>query len=439
MYEPRDSAQEIVSSTTSPISQILNRFSIFHFCCAGFRHPPVFPSGDSVNVLKYTHGNYYIKVGRFGALSDRSLFSNLIGHNNIEKDCKTVVAIGVKGSRRLVHKDLEPQHPKLFHQKSVLSIILLTLAMGPKSQHASLSSPSSMNSWKLLGFIGVVVFVPWAFYWGSRHGSQSHSRVHVPTGDEIKAIFRFSHEIGQSELPQTSSTQLNVDPLKFQQQAIEGHSVLAPKPPKSSSAGNRTKLPVMGPIPTAGSVPLYGTQHHGDGDAIFALACNYPKNFYQRFVGSLRKSGYKDDVVLAVSPPSKMKPGVERYIQETNVVAYAFEVDCMGVDNCKLKDDFLGYPDPRPYRTFANIRYALYEYWLVYYTDRSYILILDFRDTFFQLDPFLTFGPYSQRVPGKYDLQLYAENYKVQSVSLQFLLTLNILFAAGEKYWFVQV
>ena len=85
----------------------------------------------------------------------------------------------------------------------------------------------------------------------------------------------------------------------------------------------------------------------------------------------------------------------------------------MGIDNCKLKDDFLGYPDPRPYRTFANIRYALYEYWLRHYGDTSYILILDFRDTFFQLDPFLSFGPIATRKPGKYDLQLYAENYKV--------------------------
>lgn len=123
---------------------------------------------------------------------------------------------------------------------------------------------------------------------------------------------------------------------------------------------------------------------HQGGDAIFALACNYPKNSYQRFVGSLRKYGYNGDIVLAVSPPEKMKTGVEEYVKETGVVAYGFEVDCAGADNCKLKDEFLGYPDPRPFRTFANIRYALYEYWLRHYTAQSYVLILDFRDTFFQ-------------------------------------------------------
>lgn len=174
------------------------------------------------------------------------------------------------------------------------------------------------------------------------------------------------------------------------------------------------RLPVLGPVPTSGAVPLFNKKHTG-GDAVFALACNYPKNFYERFVGSLRKSGFEGDIVLAVSPEKKMKPGVKQYIQKTNVIAYGFEVDCIGKDNCKLLDEFLGYPDPRPHRTFANIRYALYEYWLRHYSEKSYILILDFRDTFFQLNPFEKMGPIETRVP-KYDLRLYAENHKVKTI-----------------------
>jgi hypothetical protein len=50
-----------------------------------------------------------------------------------------------------------------------------------------------------------------------------------------------------------------------------------------------------------------------------------------------------------------------------------------------------------------------------YYSQQSYVLILDFRDTFFQLDPFSIFGPIEQRVP-KFDLQLYAENWNVKSI-----------------------
>jgi hypothetical protein len=93
------------------------------------------------------------------------------------------------------------------------------------------------------------------------------------------------------------------------------------------------------------------------------------------------------------------------------------QTNCEGPDNCKLKDEFLGYPDPRPHRTFANIRYALYEYWLRHYNDQSYILILDFRDTFFQGNPFSLLPPWGKRVV-KYDLQVYAENFKVMQYPL---------------------
>lgn len=174
--------------------------------------------------------------------------------------------------------------------------------------------------------------------------------------------------------------------------------------------------PVLGPVATNGTKPLFSLQHSG-GDAIFALACNYPKEFYQRFCGSLRKSGFTGDIVLAVSPVNKMKPGVEKYLKKLKVISYPFEVDCIGKDNCQLKDEFLGYPDPRPHRTFANIRYALYEHWLQHYNRQSYILILDFRDTFFQSNPFGSFPPIGSR-SGEYDLHLFQENAHVKTIGI---------------------
>lgn len=101
-----------------------------------------------------------------------------------------------------------------------------------------------------------------------------------------------------------------------------------------------SKIPVLGSIPVNGAKPIFGS--HKGTDAIFALACKYPVSFYKRFVGTLRKYGYNDDIVLAVSPPEQMKPGVESYVIETNVVAYGFDVDCAGKDNCRLKPEFLG-------------------------------------------------------------------------------------------------
>jgi hypothetical protein len=204
---------------------------------------------------------------------------------------------------------------------------------------------------------------------------------------------------------------------KFDQVRVqEGQQVLV-SPIRKSLLDKYTRIkpsersPVLGNFPANGTRPLWGFEHKGE-DAIFALATNYPTLFYKRFVGSLRKSKYEGDVVLAVSPPAVMKDGVENYLKTMHVLAYPFEVICQGIDNCMFKDNFLGYPDPRPMRTFANIRYALYEYWLTNYHFNSYILILDFRDTFFQLDPFLSFGKFEDRQP-KYELQVFEENFKV--------------------------
>ncbi len=201
--------------------------------------------------------------------------------------------------------------------------------------------------------------------------------------------------------------------LSFEKPEPESVTVEQPsKTLKSSSTLRPIKQPVLGELATKGAQPLYGVKHQG-GDAIFALSCNYQPVYYQRFVGSLRKSGFSGDIVLAVSPPEKMFLGVDSYLKKHNVVAYAFDVDCVGVDNCKFKDDFLGYPDPRPHRTFANLRYGLYEYWMQHYRNpNAYILILDSKDTFFQLNPFLSFGPIEKRTP-KFELQVFAENVKV--------------------------
>lgn len=262
---------------------------------------------------------------------------------------------------------------------------------------------SNTTAWKAAGLVSVIVLLAWVAY------VNFHPASHTTAGHLDSTL------LSTAVITHTAKQQT--------QQVLDLSKETAPTtatPEKpvviSNSPFSFPSLPVLGPVPTNGAKPLFGVQHKGT-DAIFALACNYPKVYYQRFVGSLRKFGYNDDIVLAVSPEVKMKPGVKEYLQQTNVVAYGFEVDCQGVDNCQLKDDFLGYPDPRPHRTFANIRYALYEYWLRHYTEQSYILILDFRDTFFQGNPFQPFGAVATRMP-KYELHMYAENYDVKNIGI---------------------
>eukprot|EP00428_Durinskia_dybowskii_P064414 CAMPEP_0170380422 /NCGR_PEP_ID=MMETSP0117_2-20130122/13873_1 /TAXON_ID=400756 /ORGANISM="Durinskia baltica, Strain CSIRO CS-38" /LENGTH=430 /DNA_ID=CAMNT_0010635937 /DNA_START=81 /DNA_END=1373 /DNA_ORIENTATION=+ len=259
---------------------------------------------------------------------------------------------------------------------------------------------SGMSPWKGIALCMVIVILPWALY------VNFHPRGDVPHEGDIAHP---AHSLGQ--MIDSMKAPKVLDTVKLQ---AEQTAVVQVRPTNMLEFPD---LPVLGPIPTNGAAPLFGVKHKGT-DAIFALACNYPTIYYKRFVGSLRKFGYTEDIVLAVSPVEKMKPGVEAYVKQTGVVAYGFDVDCKGTDNCKLKDEFLGYPDPRPYRTFANIRYALYEYWMRHYSDNSYILILDFRDTFFQANPFQQFGAFQQRTAPRYDLQMYAENYDVKNIGI---------------------
>jgi len=71
------------------------------------------------------------------------------------------------------------------------------------------------------------------------------------------------------------------------------------------------------------------------------------------------------NVYIAVSPPDKMKPGVEAYVKKTKVVAYGFDVDCIGKDNCKLRDDFLGKTYVNIYRVCRRISFVLCSLWSV--------------------------------------------------------------------------
>ena len=129
-------------------------------------------------------------------------------------------------------------------------------------------------------------------------------------------------------------------------------------------------------------------------------------------VGTLRKTNYQGDLVLGISVPiDKTKRGVKSYIKENDdlIVAYNFELVCKAKDLCQLNANFLGYSDPRPPRSLASIKYSLYEYWLMHYNESSYILIVDFRDTFFQLNPFEKYSSNSQNIPES-NLFLFAEN-----------------------------
>lgn len=164
-------------------------------------------------------------------------------------------------------------------------------------QKASLKNPhqttakKGISPWKGLILCMIIIIIPWVVYI-NLHPKQTN----IPSTTESSA----------TSLGQTTAGKVN-------QGTVASSSTVITTPLKTKTIIEPTKLniddlPVQGPIPTNGAKPVFGFEHKGT-DAIFALACKYPKIYYQRFVGTLRKFGYTEDIVLAVSPIPQMKNG----------------------------------------------------------------------------------------------------------------------------------
>jgi len=174
--------------------------------------------------------------------------------------------------------------------------------------------------------------------------------------------------------------------------------------------------------------PLWNLKHKSNGDAVFGLMFGYNKIDYQRFVGSLRAEGYQDDIVLATSTESNMKPGVADYLKKQRVLSYPFGFQCkkrggrrllVTPAGCTLTDWYEG-GDTRGPRPLALIRYEHYRTWLDMYMPQSWILIMDTRDSFFQLNPFSADHGAGRGLNRNenIDVHLFEENRKVKRVGI---------------------
>jgi hypothetical protein len=150
--------------------------------------------------------------------------------------------------------------------------------------------------------------------------------------------------------------------------------------------------------------------HRPAQDAVFLFASEYPLSNYVLFIESLRATGYTGDIVLTIHPHDWNKTDMRAYFTaQHNLIVYAPLPICFtmerdkvdsakgGMRTCQFNDMYgtlqedgsaKGVPDPRPDRTFANIRYELYWLAAVHYDSHAWILLIDFRDAVFQSNPF---------------------------------------------------
>ena len=154
--------------------------------------------------------------------------------------------------------------------------------------------------------------------------------------------------------------------------------------------------------------PAFGS-HRSSSNAIFVFAEGYDLSIYLAFFESLLVSGFKGDVVISISTQDKLKPGVKEYLTSSkgplNIVGYEVEWTCYnqsgrlatganeGVNHCQMNNvfgdvNFNYVTDPRDPRPVATARYELYWIWSLRYEVSSWIMLIDARDSWFQLDPF---------------------------------------------------
>jgi hypothetical protein len=152
-----------------------------------------------------------------------------------------------------------------------------------------------------------------------------------------------------------------------------------------------------------------GVDFRGDSSTttVIALATNYRLDVYRRFVGSLRLSGFKGHIILGLHP--NVSENILAYLHARNVTTKILRwVDCTYEKDSSEKEDIFKKTtcaDPYPDIKIRWSRYPLARDWLEECeTCTGPVLIMDARDSYFQLDPF---GPGSPVVEG---LQVFQEH-----------------------------
>jgi hypothetical protein len=178
--------------------------------------------------------------------------------------------------------------------------------------------------------------------------------------------------------------------------------------------------------------PIFGT-HRPDVDAVFSFAQGYSLRDYVRFIETLAKTGFDGDIVISVASVDKLDPSTLTYLKsKQNVIVYAVSWQCFKrhgepMENpddyalCQIKN-FLGLnngtgiatiEDIRIPRPLATARFELFWAWSLQYNPLSLLLLIDFRDVFFQLHPFIGI---KRSLPGSKDGVLYFyEERRVES------------------------
>jgi hypothetical protein len=152
---------------------------------------------------------------------------------------------------------------------------------------------------------------------------------------------------------------------------------------------------------------------------VMAMATGYGLDDYQRFVGSLRNTGYKGYIILAVSPD--VPSHIENYLLSQSVAVKKVQyVNCshpLATQDTRTEQqqndhdkEILTCVHPYPNLKHRWARFPLLRDYLVECTTcTGPVLITDMRDTIFQRDPF------GADAPPVNSLQVFEEHYTIRT------------------------
>ena len=192
--------------------------------------------------------------------------------------------------------------------------------------------------------------------------------------------------------------------------------------------------------------PIHG-HHRPDQDAILAYAEGYEIQWYLSFIESLKATGFQGDLVLAIAEERIRSKGVMEYLSaQPFVVVYSITMDCFESDKVTpaprrvmdktgnldifqmcLLNDVYGWnndqgqvvktaKDPRIGRVVATLRYEWYWIWAQHYNPNAWMMVMDARDSFFQLNPFQNLPRSNDPTKGK--IWFFGENTNATRLGL---------------------
>lgn len=178
-------------------------------------------------------------------------------------------------------------------------------------------------------------------------------------------------------------------------------------------------------------------QHQNTSTVIFTVAMGgYSKIYLNDFLGTLRKIGYNDDVVIAINneinddfiqTALKYSPIIYKvpYCDKKEEKNEINNNENIPKENIQKKNIIIPCTIDSLHDTISinMIRYLFYQWWATKYSEDTVIFLTDFRDVIFQSNPFsylkqLWYPPVAQLtvflepLPQKVNI-LYLENFLI--------------------------